>query len=50
MEANNDSTGNEDPQDLTENALILVEQLHADKLVNDDERDSLKGKWQPKCS
>lgn len=45
MEANNDSTGNEDPlppEELTETALMLVQQLHQDGAINDDERDSLK--------
>ena len=46
MEANTDSTGIEDPQDMTENALMLVQQLHQDGAINDDERDSLKGKWE----
>ena len=44
MEANTDSTGNDDPQDMTENALILVQQLHQDGAINDEQRDSLKGK------
>lgn len=30
--------------DLLENGLILVQQLYADSLVNDQERDHLKGK------
>ena len=42
MEANNDSTGNEDPQDLTENALMLVQELHEANAIDDDERDTLK--------
>ena len=47
MEANNDSTGNEDPltiEELTEKALLLVQQLHSDGAVNDDDRDELKGR------
>ena len=31
-----------DPEDAQEAGLLLVQKLHADNLVNDDQRDALK--------
>ena len=46
MVESTESTGLESisPEELSENALMLVQQLHAEGQIDDEERDSLKGK------